>query len=225
MDVLIIEDDDETADFIGRGLSEYGHVSERARDGRDGLFVASEARHDVLVVDRMLPCLDGLSLVRLLRQNGVGTPTLFLTALGDIEQKVEGLNAGGDDYLVKPFAFSELYARLMALHRRREGHGEPTILEVGDLQLNRLTHEVTRRGQRIQLQSREFRLLSYLMAHSGEVVTRTMLLEKVWDYHFEPRSTVVETHISRLRAKIDKPFDDDLIRTVRGAGYVIGAAA
>ena len=223
MKVLIIEDDAETAGFIARGLREEGGTVDHAETGVDGLFLASEGKYDVLVVDRMLPRMDGLRLVRMLRETGVTTPVLFLTAVSGLGDRVEGLEAGGDDYMVKPFAFSELHARLRALVRRNPGIAAETMLQVGDLTMDRLAHRVARAGQTINLQPREYRLLEYLMGHAGEVVTRTMLLEQVWDFHFEPRTSVVETHVSRLRGKIDKPFATELIRTVRGAGYVIAA--
>jgi len=223
MKILVIEDDTETAEYIARGLREAGSVVDLAATGVDGLFLASEGAYDVLVVDRMLPRMDGLALVRMLRAADVQTPVLFLTAVGGLRDRVEGLEAGGDDYLVKPFAFSELHARLRALARRCPSITAATVLRVGDLSLDRMTRRVARGAREIELQPREYRLLEYLMAHAGEVVTRTMLLENVWEFHFEPKTSVVETHISRLRAKIDRPFDVELIRTVRGAGYVIAA--
>lgn len=222
--VLLIEDDRENASYVMRGLREAGCTVDHAETGMDGLFLASDGGYDVLVVDRILPGMDGLSLVRMLRQTGVRTPVLFLTAVSGVDDRVEGLEAGGDDYLVKPFAFSELHARLRALGRRGAGVVPDAILNVGELTLNRLTRRVERGGSPVDLQPREFRLLEYLMDHAGEVVTRTMLLEKVWDFHFEPKTSVVETHISRLRAKIDKPFGTEMLRTVRGAGYVLDAA-
>jgi two-component system OmpR family response regulator len=221
--VLIIEDDCETAAFIARGLLEAGCSVDRAATGVDGLFLASESAYDVLVVDRILPRMDGLAVVRMLRESGVHTPALFLTAVGGLRDRVEGLAAGGDDYLVKPFAFSELHARLRALVRRNPSITAQTVLRVGDLSLDRLTRRVERAGCTIELQPREYRLLEYLMEHAGEVVTRTMLLEQVWEFHFEPKTSVVETHVSRLRAKVDKPFGAELIRTVRGSGYVLSA--
>lgn len=223
MKILIIEDDDETADFIIRGLKEQGSVVGRAATARDGMFLASDGQYDVLIVDRLLPGMDGLNAVKLLREADVRTPVLFLSALSGIDERIRGLDAGGDDYLVKPFAFSELTARLRALVRRQPLSPQNGPLRVGELKLDRLTRRVERAGARIELQPREFRLLEYLMLHAGEVVTRTMLLEHVWDYHFEPKTSVVETHMSRLRAKIDRPFAVELIRTVRGAGYVIAA--
>lgn len=221
--VLVIEDDAETAGFIARGLGEAGWTVDHAPTGRDGLFLASEGGYDVMVVDRILPRIDGLSVVRMLRETGVETPVLFLTAVSGLDDRVEGLEAGGDDYLVKPFAFSELQARLRALARRNPRLAQETMLTVADLTLDRLTRRVERAGRAIELQPREWRLLEYLMERAGEVVTRTMLLEQVWEFHFEPKTSVVETHVSRLRAKVDRPFGAELIRTVRGAGYVIAA--
>jgi two-component system, OmpR family, response regulator len=225
MKILLVEDDAETAAYVARGLTEAGHLVDRAADGREGLIMASDGGYDALVVDRMLPKLDGLGLVRALRAAGVKTPALFLTARGGVGDRVEGLEAGGDDYLVKPFAFAELLARLNALARRPplQGEREPTVLRVGDLEMDLLRRTVTRAGKRIELQPREFRLLEYLMRRPGQVVTRTMLLEGVWDFHFDPRTSVVETHISRLRAKVDRDFGAELIHTVRGAGYAIRA--
>jgi two-component system, OmpR family, response regulator len=221
--VLLIEDDDETAAYVTNGLTEQGHTVDRAQNGRDGMFLAGDGGYEVLIVDRMLPGMDGLDLVKVLRSANVLTPVLFLSALGGLDDRVTGLDAGGDDYLIKPFAFSELVARLNALARRAPLRATGTMLRVGDLELDLLKRRVTRRGELIDLQPREFRLLEYLMQHAGQVVTRTMLLEQVWDFHFEPKTSVVETHISRLRAKIDKPFGTDLIQTVRGAGYRIVA--
>lgn len=223
MKILLVEDDAETADYIAKGLAESGHVVDRAADGRDGLFLAGGGGYDVLVVDRMLPHLDGLGLVRALRAAGVRTPALFLTARAGVGDRVEGLEAGADDYLAKPFAFAELLARINALARRPPLQAEPTVLRVADLEMDLLKRSVSRGGKRIELQPREFRLLEYLMRRQGEVVTRTMLLEGVWDFHFDPKTSVVETHISRLRAKVDKGFGTELIHTVRGAGYAIRA--
>jgi len=219
--VLIVEDDAENARFVTRGLREAGCTVDHASTGVDGLFLASQGGYDALVVDRILPGMDGLSLVRTLRKSGVQTPVLFLTAISGLGDRVEGLEAGGDDYLVKPFAFSELHARLRALVRRNPRIPQETVLRVADLSLDRLTRRVERAGRPIDLQPREYRLLEYLMEHAGEVVTRTMLLEKVWEFHFEPKTSVVESHVSRLRVKVDKPFDVELIHTVRGAGYVL----
>jgi len=222
MRVLLIEDDGDTADFISRGLRERGDVVDCAATGRDGLFLASDGHYDALIVDRLLPGMDGLNVVKLLREAEVATPVLFLSALSGLDDRICGLEAGGDDYLVKPFAMSELVARLMALIRRGPLVAPNARLAVGDLVLDRLSRRVQRAGQAIDLQPREFRLLEYLMLHAGEAVTRTMLLEHVWEYHFEPKTSVVETHMSRLRSKVDKPFDQALIETIRGVGYVIG---
>lgn len=219
MRILLIEDDAETADYVLAGLREAGHNVDVARDGRDGLFQASGQDWDLLVVDRMLPGLDGLAVVRTLRAGGIETPVLFLTTLGGIDDRVNGLNAGGDDYLVKPFAFSELEARVAALGRRPRRTAVDTVLRVADLEMDLLTRSVRRAGQTIDLQPREFRLLEVLMRHAGQVVTRTMLLEKVWDLHFDPHTNVVESHLSRLRSKVDKGHQTSLIQTLRGAGY------
>jgi two-component system OmpR family response regulator len=223
MKILLIEDDAETAAYIAAGLQELGHVVDRAASGRDGLFLATEGKHDLAIVDRMLPGMDGLAIVRTLRAAGNKTPILILTTMGGIDDRVEGLNAGADDYLVKPFAFTELSARVTALARRPPLNDVQTVLRVADLELDLLKRTVARHGRAIELQPREFRLLEYLMRNAGRVVTRTMLLEQVWDFHFDPQTNVVETHISRLRAKIDKGFGPELIRTVRGAGYCLGA--
>ncbi len=223
MKVLVVEDDAETASYVREGLERSGHCSDCARTGPEALHLAIESAYDVLIVDRMLPGLDGVGLVKALRGAGMTTPVLFLTALDSIADRVQGLDSGGDDYLVKPFAFSELLARLRALQRRQTGPADDGVLTVGDLVLNTRTWRVTRRDRRIDLNPREWRLLEYLMRHAGEVVTRTMLLEKVWDFHFDPRTSVVETHISRLRAKIDRPFETALLKTIRGVGYTIDA--
>jgi two-component system, OmpR family, response regulator len=226
MRILIIEDDAEAAAYLQKALGEAGHVAEVARDGLEGLAKAQDDAFDVLVVDRMLPKLDGLSLIGNLRSQGVGTPTLILSALGQVDDRVKGLRAGGDDYLTKPYSFSELLARIESLARRKgNGAGEQTTYRVGPLELDRLAHKLTRNGKDIVLQPREFRLLEYLMKHAGQVVTRTMLLENVWDYHFDPQTNVIDVHISRLRAKIDKGTDAPLLQTVRGAGYMIRDAA
>ena len=225
MNILLIEDDPETADYIRQGLQEEGHRVVVDRDGRNGLFLATDDGWDLLIVDRMLPSLDGLSLVRTLRGSGITTPVLFLTTLGGINDRVTGLNAGGDDYLIKPFAFSELVARVQALGRRPRRTAAETRLHVADLEMDLLGRTTRRAGLDIELQPREFRLLEYLMRHAGQVVTRTMLLEHVWDFHFDPRTNVVETHISRLRGKVDKGFEPELIHTVRGAGYCLRAPA
>ena len=223
MRVLVIEDDQETRDYVVRGLTEAGHTVEGAPDGKEGLFLALEHSFDVLIVDRMLPGLDGLSITQTLRSSGKKTPILILSALGEIDDRVEGLRKGSDDYLVKPFAFSELLARLEALVRRGDAEAVETRLQVGDLEMDLLSRQVQRGGQNIELQPREFRLLEYLLQHAGQVVTRTMLLEKVWDYHFDPQTNVIDVHVSRLRRKIDKGFEYPLIHTVRGAGYVLRA--
>ena len=221
MKILLIEDDEETAAYVLNGLGEAGHLGEQCPDGRDGLVMATTEDYDVLIVDRMLPGLDGLGLVKTLRSAGVTTPVLFLTAISGIDDRVEGLDAGGDDYLVKPFAFSELLARVAALGRRPPMAAEETVLKVADLELNLIQRVVSRGGREIELRPREFHLLEYLLRNAGKVVTRTMLLERVWDFNFDPRTNVVETHISRLRGKIDKPFDEKLIKTVHGVGYII----
>lgn len=223
MKILVIEDDAETAAYIANGLKEHGHTVDLAATGRDGLFLAAGEPYDLMVVDRMLPELDGLSIVKTVRTAGIETPVLFLTALGGVDDRVTGLDAGGDDYLVKPFAFSELLARINALARRPPVTSAETVLRVDGLEMDLLKRAVTRDGQTLDLQPREFRLLEYLMRHAGQVVTRTMLLEYVWDFHFDPHTNVVETHISRIRAKVDKPFDAALIHTVRGAGYCLRA--
>ncbi|HEY4038191.1 MAG TPA: response regulator transcription factor [Burkholderiaceae bacterium] len=222
MKILLIEDDEETAAYLVNGLTEHGHIVDHAAEGRSGLFLATEGSYDVLIVDRMLPALDGLAVVKAIRSARIKAPVLFLTALGDIDERVAGLNSGGDDYLVKPFAFSELVARLAALARRPVLTDiAPNLLRVADLEVDLIKRTVMRGGQMIELQPREFRLLEYLMRHAGQVVTRTMLLEHVWDFHFDPRTSVVETHISRLRAKLGA--GPELIHTVRGHGYALRA--
>lgn len=223
MKILLIEDDRETAAYIVNGLREHGHVVDHAANGRDGLFLAAGERYDVMIVDRMLPGLDGLGIVMTIRGAGVKTPVLFLTTMGGIDDRVVGLEAGGDDYLVKPFAFAELVARLNALARRPAMTSAETVLRVADLEMDLLKRTVSRAGRRIELQPQEFKLLEYLMRHAGRTVTRTMLLENVWDFHFDPQTTVVETHISRLRSKIDREFAVELIHTVRGSGYSLHA--
>ncbi|MCH2457581.1 MAG: response regulator transcription factor [Henriciella sp.] len=222
MRVLVIEDDREHAKFINQVLSEAGHEVAIAENGADGLIQAREGEFDALVVDRMLPEKDGLKLVEEYRNGGGQTPALFLSALSDVDNRVEGLKAGADDYLAKPFAPQELAARVEALGRRQTT-GEPPVtkLKVADLEMDLLARKVWRQGQKIDLQPREFRLLEFLMRHAGQVVTRTMLLEKVWDYHFDPQTNVIDVHVSRLRAKIDKDFDEQLLQTVRGAGYCL----
>ncbi len=223
MHLLIIEDDKEAAGYLVKGLNEAGHVADHAADGEEGLAMAREGDYDVLIVDRMLPGRDGLSIVRALREEGDNTPALFLSALGDVEDKVEGLRAGGDDYLAKPYAFSELLARVEGLGRRKTAEPVRTRLKVGDMEMDLLKRKVTRAGREILLQPREFKLLEYLMRNAGNVVTRTMLLENVWDYHFDPQTNVIDVHISRLRGKIDKDFDSPMLHTVRGAGYMLRA--
>jgi two-component system OmpR family response regulator len=223
MKILLVEDDIETAKYVVQGLEEAGHLAAVAGNGRDGLFRASGEDWDLLIVDRMLPGLDGMAVVRTLRGAGNVTPVLFLTTLGGIDDRVQGLNAGADDYLVKPFAFSELAARVAALGRRPRRAPQETTLRVDDLEVDLLKRIVRRGAEEVDLQPREFRLLEYLMKHAGEVVTRTMLLENVWDFHFDPHTNVVETHISRLRGKIDKGRAIALIHTVRGAGYCLRA--
>lgn len=223
MKILIVEDDSEIADFIAKGFEQDGHLVSRADNGKDGFLLALDGDFDVMVVDRMLPGLDGTSLVRAVRGAGNKTPILFLSALDGVNDRVEGLQAGADDYLVKPFAFSELSARIAALLRRPPLQSEQTKMVVGDLEVDLIRHRVTREGRLINLQPKEFRLLEYFIRNSGRVLTRTMLLEDVWDFHFDPHTNVVETHISRLRNKVDKPFDKPLIHTVRGAGYSLHA--
>ena len=224
MKILLIEDDPHTSTYVAKGLREHGHVVEHSANGREGLLLASGGAYDVMVIDRMLPGLDGLAIVKTIRAAGTKAPVLLLTTLGGVNDRVEGLEAGADDYLTKPFAFSELLARVNALARRPPMADEATVLRVGDLELNRLKRTVTRGGKRIELQTQEFRLLEYLMRNTGQVVTRTMLLENVWEFHFDPHTSVVETHISRLRAKVDRDFDDDLIHTVRGSGYTLNVS-
>ncbi len=225
MRVLVIEDDAEVARHVAKGLRESGHVVEHADNGRDGLFLAAGEAFDVIVVDRMLPGgVDGLGIIEALRRTGNETPVLILSALGEIDDRVKGLKAGSDDYLTKPFAFAELLARIEALHRRARSAAVETVLTVADLEMDLLSRVVRRAGREIDLQPREFQLLEYLMRHAGQVVTRTMLLEGVWDYHFDPQTNVIDVHISRLRQKIDKGFDRPLLHTVRNAGYVLRAA-
>lgn len=221
MRVLVIEDDRETAQFLQKSLKESGHSADTAADGETGLAMAQGGIYDILIVDRMLPRLDGLSVVKTLRSEGSRTPVLILSALGDVDDRVKGLRAGGDDYLTKPYAYTELLARIEALARRATPEEQETRYAVGDLVLDRLSHRVTRAGEPIQLQPREYRLLEYLMKNAGQVVTRTMLLENVWDYHFDPQTNVIDVHVSRLRSKIDKGFDKPLLHTVRGAGYMV----
>jgi two-component system OmpR family response regulator len=222
--ILLIEDDHRVAELVRVGLEPEGHAITSVPDGRAGLLRAGGEAWDIIIIDRMLPGLDGLGLLRMLRGAGVTTPALFLTALGGIDDRVAGLRAGGDDYLVKPFAVNELSARIAALIRRGATKRAVTILRVDDLELDRLSRQVTRAGQRIALKPREFLLLDFMMRHAGQVVTRTMLLESVWEYHFDPQTSVVESHISRLRSKIDRGFAHELVQTVRGAGYRLGDA-
>jgi len=225
MKILIIEDDNETRDYVSAGLKEAGHTIDSAKDGYEGLLLAKEGNHDLLIVDRMLPDLDGLTLVKTLRSAGCNVPILFLTSMCGIDDRVEGLNAGADDYLVKPFAFSELSARVNALLRRPRETVDVKVLQVSGLEMDLLKRVVRRNGQLIDLQPTEFRLLEYLARHAGQVVTRTMLLENVWDFHFDPKTNIVETHISRLRGKLNAGNKTNLIHTVRGAGYIIHEAA
>jgi len=219
MRILIVEDDLEAAEVMDRGLTEAGHECVRASDGEAGLSAAQAGEFDVMIVDRMMPRMDGVSMVQALRREGDQTPVLFLSALGEINDRVEGLKAGGDDYLVKPYAFVELIARVEALSRRRETGSVQTLLRVGELEMDLIARTVHRQGKEIDLQPREFQLLEFMMRHAGQSVTRTMLLEKVWEYHFDPQTNVIDVHVSRLRSKIDKGFDRAMLQTVRGAGY------
>ena len=221
MRILLVEDDAEAAAYLVRGLKEGGHVADHAADGEEGFALAEDGGYDVLVVDRMLPKRDGLSLIGVLREKANRTPVLILSALGQVDDRIKGLRSGGDDYLPKPYSFAELLARVEVLSRRHGGPAEETVYRVGDLELDRLSHRVARGKDELTLQPREFRLLEYLMKHAGQVVTRTMLLENVWDYHFDPQTNVIDVHISRLRSKIDKGFDRPLLHTIRGAGYMI----
>ena len=224
MRILVVEDDKDVAGFVVRGLKEAGHVAEHADNGRDGLFMAVSEPFDAIVLDRMLPGgIDGLKILETLRSQKNVTPVLILSALADVNERVKGLKAGGDDYLTKPFAFAELLARVEALSRRGKAEGPTTKLVVEDLEMDLLSRQVKRSGQKIDLQPREFRLLEYLMRHAGQVVTRTMLLEGVWDYHFDPQTNVIDVHVSRLRQKVDKPFPMALIQTIRNAGYTLRA--
>ncbi|HEY5072493.1 MAG TPA: response regulator transcription factor [Caulobacteraceae bacterium] len=223
MRLLIVEDDLEACQAMIKVMAEAGHQCDCAPDGIAGLTAASAERFDVLIVDRMLPRMDGVSMVERLRKEGDQTPVLFLSALGEINDRVTGLKAGGDDYLVKPYAFAELIARVEALARRRETGSVQTVLRVGDLEMDLIGREVRRGGREIDLQPREFQLLEYLMRNAGQSVTRTMLLEKVWEYHFDPQTNVIDVHISRLRSKIDKGFERPMLLTVRGAGYRLEA--
>lgn len=221
MNILLVEDDSDTADFILRGLREQGHAVDLSDNARDGILLATTGSYDVAVFDRLLPGMDGIDAVRVLRASSVEVPVLMLTALDGIADRVDGLEAGADDYMVKPFAFAELLARLKALHRRKPLVQDELLLTVADLELNRATRAVARAGQSVDLNPREFQILDILMTHRDELVTRTMLLEQVWGYTFDPKTSLVQTHVSRLRAKIDKPFRVELIRTVRGSGYML----
>jgi two-component system OmpR family response regulator len=223
MRVLVIEDDKDVAAYLVNGLKESDNVVDHAADGKDGLLLAASESYDVMIIDRMLPSMDGLSIIKTIRATDNHTPVLILSALGDVDDRVEGLRGGGDDYLTKPFSFTELLARLEALVRRGSSSGseQVTHLSVADLEMDLLARTVKRNGEKIDLQPREFRLLEYLMKHAGQVVTRTMLLEQVWDYHFDPQTNVIDVHISRLRSKIDKDFPKQLLQTVRGAGYIL----
>jgi two-component system, OmpR family, response regulator len=223
MKILVVEDDRDAAQWLSNGFRESGHTVDIAYDGEQGLGLALTNEHDVLIVDRMLPKLDGLALIRKARDEGVGTPVLILSAMGDVDERVRGLRAGGDDYLAKPYAFSELLARVEGLGRRSGTEILETKLRAGDMEIDLLSRTVTRSGKPIVLQPREFKLLEYLVRNAGHIVTRTMLLENVWDYHFDPQTNVIDVHVSRLRAKIDKGFDPPLLHTVRGAGYMIRA--
>ena len=221
MKILIIEDDLDAASYLVKAFREAGHTIDHASDGESGLFMATENGYDVLVIDRMLPRKDGLAVIMELRKRNINTPVLILSALGQVDDRVTGLRAGGDDYLPKPYSFTELLARVEVLGRRRGLPEQDMIYKVGDLELDRLSHDVRRGGKEILLQPREYRLLEYLMKNAGQVVTRTMLLENVWDYHFDPQTNVIDVHVSRLRSKIEKDFDKPLLRTIRGAGYMI----
>ena len=223
MKILVIEDDREAAAYLEKAFVEAGHTAHVAGDGETGFALADSAEYDVMVIDRMLPKRDGLSVIAALRSRGNSTPVLILSALGEVDDRVTGLRAGGDDYLTKPYAFTELLARVEVLNRRASAKESETVYRVGDLDLDRLSHTVRRAGREITLQPREFRLLEYLMRHAGQVVTRTMLLENVWDYHFDPQTNVIDVHISRLRGKIEKGFDKAVLHTIRGAGYMLRA--
>ncbi len=221
MRVLVIEDDRQVADFVVKGLKENGFAVDAAYDGRDGLFMAASEPYDVIVLDRMLPQVDGLSLLKTLRAADVEVPVLILSAMGEVNDRVEGLRAGGDDYMSKPFSITELVTRVQVLLKRQVSHGSETLLQVGSLSVDLLTRRASRQGKNIDLKPREFQLLEFLMRHAGQIVTRTMILEHVWDYNFDPQTNVIDVHISRLRNKIDKGFSSSLLQTVRGAGYSI----
>jgi len=223
MRVLVIEDDKDVAAYLVNGLKENDNVVDHSGDGKEGLLLAASENYDVMIIDRMLPGMDGLSIIKTIRATGNQTPVLILSALGDVDDRVEGLRGGGDDYLTKPFSYTELLARLEVLVRRGSSSGSEKVthLAVADLEMDLLARTVKRGAEKIDLQPREFRLLEYLMKHAGQVVTRTMLLEQVWDYHFDPQTNVIDVHISRLRSKIDKDFPRQLLQTVRGAGYIL----
>ncbi|MEX0606940.1 MAG: response regulator transcription factor [Halofilum sp. (in: g-proteobacteria)] len=223
MRILVVEDEAEVAAYLAKGLKEHGYAVDLAHDGKEGLYMALSEPFDAMIIDRMLPNVDGLSIVRSIRQSGSTTPVLILSALGQVDDRVDGLREGSDDYLIKPFSFSELIARLDALQRRSTPSGEQTKLTVGDLEMDLLARSVRRSGREIDLKPREFALLEYLMRNTGRVITRTMLLEHVWDYHFDPQTNVIDVHISRLRQKLDRGFDVELLQTVRGAGYTLRA--
>ena len=224
MKLLLVEDNERVSQFVVKGLKESGHTTDHADNGRDGLFLAASEPYDVIIMDRMLPGqIDGLAIIEALRKAGNRTPILILSALSDVDERIRGLKSGGDDYLTKPFAFGELLARLDALARRAQGNSTETTLDVGDLRVDLLSRKVVRGDRVITLQPREFKLLEYLMRHAGQVVTRTMLLENVWDYHFDPQTNVVDVHISKLRQKIDCESERPLLRTVRNAGYMLSA--
>ena len=226
MKALVIEDDHDVASYLVKGLRESDFVVDHADDGKTGMLMAASEEYDIMIVDRMLPGMDGLAIIKTVRATGNQVPILILSALGDVDDRVEGLRGGGDDYLTKPFSFTELLARIESLIRRnRQAAETETVLHVADLEMDLLARTVKRAGQNIDVQPREFRLLEYLMRNAGQVVTRTMLLEKVWDYHFDPQTNVIDVHISRLRAKIDKEFDTSLLQTVRGAGYMLRETA
>jgi len=222
--VLLVEDNERVRRFVVKGLQEAGHTADHADNGRDGMFLAASERYDVIVMDRMLPGdIDGLAIIEALRKLGNRTPILILSALSDVDERIRGLKSGGDDYLTKPFAFGELLARLDALCRRVQGGGTQTSLKVGDLHMDLLSRKAARGSRAIALQPQEFKLLEYLMRHAGQVVTRTMLLENVWDYHFDPQTNVIDVHISKLRQKIESDSERPLLRTVRNAGYMLAA--
>jgi two-component system OmpR family response regulator len=224
MKLLLVEDNERMTEFIRKGLVEAGHTLDHAANGRDGLFLASSEPYDAIIMDRMLPGgIDGLGIIAALRQTGNNTPILILSALADVNERIQGLQSGGDDYLTKPFSFGELTARLDALVRRSRGVGPETVLTLAGLQIELLPRRVTRSGKVIELLPREYKLLEYLMRHSEQVVTRTMLLENVWDYHFDPQTNVIEVHISKIRQKIDEGFEKPLMKTIRGAGYMLTA--